>query len=233
MIRSGPKASSATSRYGCRSAGVQRSHAASVTRPETLQRTWGSAASRADVLAPGLESAAPRISGLARWSTTKRLLGQRPRQRERGGQLAGVDEDVVGEAEPPGARRCPGRRRAGPASRRPARPGRRGGRRGACGGRRAPPARRSRSGEQEVHPADDGLHERVGVGEAQEEARLLEALGRLDGHAAVEALRAEQRAEVLGEEVALEHGHGVGDPAVGLGPVAPEVLVGVDLGVHR
>src|SRR5205823_14796666 len=47
-------------------------------------------------------------------------------------------------------------------------------------------------------------------------------------HAAFVAAPLQQGLEIPGEEVALEDGHGVRDPAVSLRRVTPEVLVSVD-----
>ena len=65
--------------------------------------------------------------------------------------------------------------------------------------------------------------------EAQEPLALLQVLACLDGDGAVDATLIEQRAEVVGEEVALQGVEAAfGDPTVPRLVVGPEVLMGVD-----
>src|SRR6185436_14399550 len=74
------------------------------------------------------------------------------------------------------------------------------------------------------HAADEG----VPVGQVQEPVALGHGHLGLDGDAAVIATAFQQGLEIRGEEVALEDGHRVIDPAVGLWGVAPEVLVSIE-----
>ena len=74
MTRAGPNASSAVSAYGRRPATVQEAWSASVTIPESLQYTLGSAASSRIQVAHG-SSAPDAIGGLDRWSSTKVVSG--------------------------------------------------------------------------------------------------------------------------------------------------------------
>lgn len=57
---------------------------------------------------------------------------------------------------------------------------------------------------------------------------LFERLAGLHGYGGVDACRRGFTLEVCGEEIALEDGHGVVDPAVFLGGVEPEMMVRID-----
>ncbi len=71
ISRSGPKVSKATSRYGAICSGFQVRQSASVTNPESLQKTLLNFAS---ALMPDFHgcNCCFLIGGLARWSRTKR-----------------------------------------------------------------------------------------------------------------------------------------------------------------
>ena len=70
------------------SSGFQRAQSASVTRPDSLQNTFGLAARRRSWVAQGSRRPA-FMSGLAMWSSTKALLGKALRQLDRRRELPG------------------------------------------------------------------------------------------------------------------------------------------------
>ncbi len=80
----------------------------------------------------------------------------------------------------------------------------------------------------EVDPSHDATDEGVVAGQIEQKLRLALRLVGLDGHAAVDAIGGEQRAEVGGEEVLAQHRHAVVDPGVTHRIVLPEVLVCID-----
>jgi len=96
MTRVGPKASSTVSAYGWRSVGFQVDQGASVTMPESLQVTLGRAASSRSRPAQG--SSGSPMTGLEMWSTTNLSWGRLWDGLDRGGQVRGLGEQVVGQA---------------------------------------------------------------------------------------------------------------------------------------
>ena len=82
-------------------------------------------------------------------------------------------------------------------------------------------------GRAEIHPANDRLHARVGVGEAEQPVAFLNALPRLHGHGAIESKRRLKLREVRREPVAMQR-RTRRNPRILRGVVAPEMLVGVD-----
>ena len=79
----------------------------------------------------------------------------------------------------------------------------------------------------EVDPADDARDEVVSRGRRKEFARLVEARSGLHEDRAVDAVRGEQRLEVLGAEPPPDRREGVGHPRIGRARRVPEVVVSV------
>ena len=79
----------------------------------------------------------------------------------------------------------------------------------------------------EVDPADDARDEVVSRGRRKELARLVEARSGLHEDRAVDAVRGEQRRQVLGAEPPADRREGVGHPRIGRARRVPEVVVSV------
>lgn len=97
ISRSGPKASRTVSAYGRRSRTVQVRGSASVTSPESLQTVLGRAARARTSSAQGRGSAAA-TGGLPHVVEHEGQLGQQRGGLDGGGQLAGLDDEVVDES---------------------------------------------------------------------------------------------------------------------------------------
>src|SRR6266702_641805 len=76
ISRLGPKDSKATSIYGAICSGFQFCQSSSVTNPDNLQKTFGNVPSSRIPRSQGRRFPL-LISGLARWSKTKRWRGKR------------------------------------------------------------------------------------------------------------------------------------------------------------
>ena len=80
----------------------------------------------------------------------------------------------------------------------------------------------------QVDPADDTADERIGIGELEQPAALLEGLPRLHGNRAADSLRGGKRREILGKMVVRQPLHPLPDPGILGRGIAPEMLVGID-----
>ena len=159
------------------------------------------------------------------------LIGKPVQQREGSRDLLGVDEEVIGETEVPqqsdstyhvaacqkvigfGLGDVPHPAKAFEA------------------GEVLQPFSQLRS--QKVHPSHNPQDEWMVLGESKQEVCLILGLVGLHRHGALDARRAEERLQLIRQEIAPEDRHVLGDPAVPDRIEMPEVLVGVDLhGAH-
>ena len=83
-------------------------------------------------------------------------------------------------------------------------------------------------GAAQVHPADHALDERVLVGKLEQPLGLFQRLPGLDDDAALEAYGGLLAREVLRQEVPPQRRDLLGNPAVLLRAVVPEVIVRVE-----
>ena len=80
----------------------------------------------------------------------------------------------------------------------------------------------------QVDPADNTADERIGSGQFQQPATLLEGLPRLHGDGAGDPLRGGKRREIRRQMVVRQPLHPLLDPGILGGGIAPEMLVGID-----
>ena len=196
-----------------------------MTSPDNLQKTFGRRASSRIAVVQGSERVVPD-SRFAQVIEHEGLVRQPRGQRQRRRQLTFEDEDVVGQAAPGepadaaddvltlekviGLGLCDVAHAAEE-------------RIGAELVERRVEARRT-----QIDPADNAPDDRVTPREVEQDPGLVKRLIGLNGHAAADAVRSEQRPEVRGQKIPTDGAHVISDPAIARCVVPPEVLMRVD-----
>src|SRR5467141_2506157 len=84
-------------------------------------------------------------------------------------------------------------------------------------------------GRPKIYPADDASDTLIFFGEIEEKHRLGLGLIGLYGDGHLDSVGRQFSGEMLGQEVAPQDSHGVGDPCITHGIKAPKVLVRIDV----